>query len=403
MGPISLASFDMSQHEIALILNINKPYDRKVVAGIARFTRTQSDWRLYVEDEPLAKIPNLKRWRGHGIIADLDDPNVLDAVTGLKIPVVNIGGAVFAKSWKNETPYVTTDNSAVAQLAADHLMNQGFTNFAYCGIRQSAINPWSTMRGDAFRKILRQHGHDCSEYYGRHTSARQWESVQARICRWLATLPRPLGLFACNDARARHVQESCRRLNLQIPADVAILGVDNDELMCELANPALSSISLGTNEIGYEAARLLDDLIAGRRVAKKRKKVQVAPVGIITRESTNTIAIADEVVAQAVEYIRTNIDSSVRVADVTRDADLSRSTLDNRFKQVLGRTVHDEIERVRLERTRELLATTDCTLSEIALQTGFGTVHYLAAVFRQSTGQTPGEFRKSNIGSRMLE
>jgi len=210
-------------------------------------------------------------------------------------------------------------------------------------------------------------------------------------------------LFACNDARARHVQESCRRLNLQIPADVAILGVDNDELMCELANPALSSISLGTNEIGYEAARLLDDLIAGRRVAKKRKKVQVAPVGIITRESTNTIAIADEVVAQAVEYIRTNIDSSVRVADVTRDADLSRSTLDNRFKQVLGRTVHDEIERVRLERTRELLATTDCTLSEIALQTGFGTVHYLAAVFRQSTGQTPGEFRKSNIGSRRLE
>ena len=128
----------------------------------------------------------------------------------------------------------------------------------------------------------------------------------------------------------------------------------------------------------------------------------VAPVGVITRESTNTIAIADDVVAQAVEYIRTNVDSSVRVADVTRVADLSRSTLDNRFKKVLGRTVHDEIERVRLDRTRELLVTTDWTLSEIALQTGFGTVQYLAAVFRQSTGQTPGEYRKSNTISQRL-
>lgn len=392
----------MRQREVALILNVNKPYDRKVVAGIARFTRAHRNWRLYVEDEPLAKIPNLKRWRGDGIIADLDDPQVLDAVIGLKIPIVNIGGAVFDASWKHDTPYVTTDNSAVAKLAADHLMNQGFTNFAYCGIRQSALNPWSRMRGDAFRKIVRQHGHICSEYYGRYTSARQWEAVQAGLCRWLSKLPRPIGLFACNDARARHVQESCRRLNLQIPADVAILGVDNDELMCDLANPALSSISLGTSNIGYEAARLLDDLIAGRRIAKKRRKVMKAPIGVITRESTNTISIVDEVVAQAVEFIRANVGTGVRVAEVTKQLDLSRSSLDNRFKQALGRTVHDEIERVRLERTKELLITTDCMLSEVALQTGFGTVQYLATVFRQSTGQTPGDYRKTNSRSRML-
>ena len=386
----------MSKREIALILNVNKPYDRKVVAGIARFTRTHRSWRLYVEDEPLAKIPNLRRWQGQGIIADLDDQQVLDAVRGLTFPVVNIGGAIFDESWSHDTPYVTTDNEAVAKMAGEHLMNQGFTNFAYCGVRQSPFNPWSRLRGKAFREILRSHGFDCSEFYGRHTNARQWEAVQKGICKWLSTLKTPVGLFACNDARARHVQEGCRRVGLRIPGDVAILGVDNDELMCDLANPALSSISLGTDRIGYEAAHLLDDLISGRRIAKARRWQAIEPISVVTRESTNVIAIADPDVAHAVEFIRTNLANGVQVSDVARAADLSRSTLDNRFKQFLGRTVHDEIERVRLERTKELLISTDYTLAEIAKQTGFGTVQYLATVFRQSAGQTPGEFRKTH-------
>lgn len=386
----------MPKREVALILNVNKPYDRKVVAGIARFTRTHGSWRLYVEDEPLAKIPNLRQWQGQGIIADLDDQQVLNAIRGLKIPVVNIGGAILDEAWTHDTPYVTTDNQAVAQMAADHLINQGFTNFAYCGIRQSPFNPWSRLRGKAYREILRTHGFGCSEFYGRHINARQWESVQKGICKWLSTLETPVGLFACNDARARHIQEGCRRLGLRIPVDVAILGVDNDELMCDLANPALSSISLGTDRIGYEAAQLLNDLISGRRIAKARRQQTIEPIGVVTRESTNIIAITDSDVAHAVEFIRTNIAQSVRVADVTRAADLSRSTLDNRFKEFLGRTVHDEIERVRLERTKELLITTDCTLAEITKQSGFGTVQYLATVFRQSTGQTPGEYRRMN-------
>ena len=389
----------MTKREVALILNVNKPYDRKVVAGIARFTRIHRNWTLYVEDEPLAKIPNLSRWRGQGIIADLDDQQVLDAVVGLKIPVVNIGGAIFDESWTHDTPYVTTDNQAVARTAAEHLMNQGFTNFAYCGIRQNPFNPWSRIRGDAFHDILQDHGFGCSVYYGRHTNARQWESMQKGLCKWLATLPRPVGLFSCNDARARHVQEACRRLNLRIPGDVAILGVDNDELMCDLANPALSSISLGTDQIGYEAAQLLNDLISGRRIAKARRWQTIEPTGVVTRESTNMIAITDQDVARAVEFIRTNIGDGIQVADVARTVDLSRSTLDNRFKEILHRTVHDEIERVRLERTKDLLLTTDCTLAEISTQTGFGTVQYLATVFRQSTGETPGEYRKSHANS----
>lgn len=384
----------MSKREIALILNINRPYDRKVVAGIARFTRMHPRWQLYVEDEPLAKIPNLKRWKGHGIIADLDDQQVLGALTGIKKPLVNVGGAIFDESWQFNAPYVTTDNEAVAQLAAEHLMDQGFTNFAYCGIRQTPFNPWSRMRATAFRDAVGARGFECSTYFGRHTNARQWESVQKGICKWLLTLPLPVGLFACNDARARHVQEGCRRLGLRIPADVAILGVDNDELMCDLAYPTLSSIVLGTDTIGFEAARLLNDLISGRRIAKNRRWQEVAPVGVVTRKSTNTIAISDQAVARAIEFIRANIHHAVRVTDVTREIDLSRSTLDNRFRQILGRTVHDEIERCRLERTKELLSTTNCTLADIATQTGFGTVQYLATVFRQSTGQTPGEYRK---------
>ena len=177
---------------------------------------------------------------------------------------------------------------------------------------------------------------------------------------------------------------------------MAILGVDNDELMCDLANPALSSIALGTDRIGYEAARLLDDLISARKIPKSQRELAVGPVGVITRMSTNVIAVSDAQVAQAIEFIRENIDTGIQVSNVISAVDLSRSTLDNRFKQILGLTVHDEIERVRLERTKELLTTTDCTLAEISTQSGFGTVQYLSTVFRRSTGQTPGEYRKMN-------
>ena len=385
----------MHKREVALILNINKPYGRKVVAGIARFMRTRENWRLYVEDETLAKIPDLRLWRGQGIIADLDDPHVLEAVDGIKIPLVNIGGGVLDPDWENDAPYVTSDNPAVAEMAADYLLNQGFTNFGYCGIRRTLFNPWVRIRGTVFSEAVRRHGFACSEFYGRHTNARHWESVQRELCQWLAALPRPVAIFACNDGRARHVIEACRRLKLRIPKDVAILGVDNDELMCDVANPALSSIALGTDQIGFEAARLLDDLMFGRRISKRRRERKIEPVAIVPRESSNLVAIADPDVARAVELIRARIGSGIQVLEVAQAVDLSRSTLDNRFKRILGRTVHDEIERVRLKRTEELLTSTDDTLEQIAQKTGFRSVQYLATVFRQSTGQTPGEYRRN--------
>ncbi|MCC9608045.1 DNA-binding transcriptional regulator [Blastopirellula sp. JC732] len=384
----------MAKREVALILNVNKPYGRKVVAGISRFTRQRGNWRLYVEDEPLAKVPNLIHWRGDGIIADLDDPNVLEAVDGIKTPLVNIGGGVLDPAWRFKSPYVTSDNPVVAQIAADHLMNQGYANFGYCGIRRTLFNPWVRIRGKAFAESVRDQGFSCSEFYGRHTTARQWESVQTEICKWLETLSLPVAIFACNDARARHVLEGCRRLGLRIPQDVGILGVDNDELMCDLTTPALSSISLGTDKIGYESANLLNDLMLGKAVSKRRRTLAIEPIGIVPRESTSTIAIADQEVARAVKFIRSNIGDGIQVMDVAKAVDLSRSTLDNRFKQILRRTVHDEIERVRLNFTKDLLATTDHTLAAIAQQTGFASVQYLATVFRQTTGQTPGEYRR---------
>ena len=390
----------MPRRDVAFILNVNKPYDRKVVEGIARYVRTKANWRVYVEDEPMARIPDLRRWQGHGVIADLDDQQVVDAVTTMNVPVVNIGGAIFDESWTLDTPYVTTDNAVVARLAAEHLIDRGFRNFAYCGIRRTPFNPWARNRGEHFRKFLADHRFACAMYRGRHLDARQWNAVQEGLCCWLSTLKKPLGLFACNDARARHIQESCRRLNLRIPEDVAILGVDNDEMMCELANPALSSIELGTDRIGFDAAWLLDQLMSGKRVAKARRQVLTEPVGVVLRASTDAMAVDDKAVALAVAFIRDRIGTGVHVVEVADHVDLSRSTLDNRFKSLLGRTVHDEIERARIELTKSLLLNTTSTLAEIAPQAGFGTVQYMATVFRRSTGRTPGQFRQSHQRQR---
>ena len=179
--------------------------------------------------------------------------------------------------------------------------------------------------------------------------------------------------------------------------NVAIVGVDNDVTMCELANPALSSIELGTDRIGYEAAWLLEQLMSGNRVSKKRQWVEIEPVGVVTRASTNALAVDDDVVTEAVAFIRDRIGKRIQVSDVTRHMELSRSTLDNRFKDQLGRSVHDEIERVRLEVTKTLLLTTALPLVEIADQADFGTVQYMTAVFKRSTGQTPGAFRKAHL------
>jgi len=348
-----------------------------------------------VEDDPQAKIPNFHHGHFDGVIADLDDPRIPKRLVGLAIPAVGVGAIRENCPWDLPISTVSTNNRRIAVLAANHLLERNLRSFAYCGMPGRTIDPWNRQRREAFVAHLREAGWNSSIYTGRHSASHSWEQLQEKLAIWLDRLPKPLGLMAANDARARHVLEACRRLQLRVPEDVAVIGVDNDELICNLAHPPLTSIVQGTEKIGHTAATLLDRLMSRRK--RKTSHLLVDPVGIITRESTDLVATEDIVVSTALAFIRRHAADSIQVVDVARAAEVSRSTLDARFRRVVGRTVHEEIQRCQLNAAQQLLTTTNLSVEEVAQRSGFSSAQYMNAVFHRTLGQTPGGYR---VGAR---
>jgi LacI family transcriptional regulator len=377
---------------VALVVSVNKRFDRKVIEGVTRFVHESGAWSVFLEDDPAAKIPDFRRGHFDGVIADLDDPRIPRQVAGLAIPVVGIGGIKANCPLRKTVATVGTDNPKIAQMAADYLIRLGLRSFGYCGISTRTVDPWNLERQEAFTAHVGKHGHPCSVFAKHYSPSHSWEQLQEALFSWLRPLVKPVGVLAANDVRARHVLEACRRFGLRVPDDVAVIGVDNDDLICELATPPLTSIVQGTEEIGYRAAGLLDRLM--RRRTRRAVNILVEPVVIIERASTDLVATNDRVAAAALTFIRQNACGGIGVSQVARGVGVSRSTLDGHFKQAIGRTVHDEIQRVQMNAAQNLLVTTSLPLDDIARRAGFCHAQYLASVFRRVCGQTPGEHRR---------
>ena len=222
--------------------------------------------------------------------------------------------------------------------------------------------------------------------------ARSWSGLLKELSQWLASLKKPVGLMAANDARARQVLEACRQIGISVPDEVAVIGVDNHESICSLSIPPLSSVIHGGDRLGYEAGTLLKKLMSGRKQPVANLAI-IPPVGVLTRQSTDTLAVTEPNVASALRFIRENAARPLQVSDVVAQVDVSRATLENRFKDIVGHTIHAEIRRVQIREVQRLLRTTELPLHEIATRTGFRYVQYLAAVFKQACGQTLGQYR----------
>lgn len=377
---------------VALVIDASQPYDRKVVQGVSAYLQESGRWSVYIEERPGQKLPDLRRWAGDGVIADFDDPHVANALRNVNIPVVGIGGGYGRYDPESGIPYFVSNEDAIAQLAAEHLLERGFTNMAFCGYPRTATNLWSNDRAEAFCRRLAKAGLACSVYVGRQRSARNWDVLQRELSDWLAPLPKPLGLMACDDARARHVLEACKRLGLRVPDDVAVVGVDNNEMICELSTPPLSSVEQGLRRMGYRAAALLDRLMSGRKLSRLRYVID--PETVVTRRSTEALAIGDAEIAAAARFVRDHACENIRVPQVANAIHVSRSTLERKFAAVVGRSVHDEIQRVRIERVRQLLSTTSLPMKQIAIRAGFRNLPYMTTLFRQRFGCTPAQWRE---------
>ena len=309
------------------------------------------------------------------------------AATGL--PVVNISSVPLSGV---DLPRVMPDLRASARLAAEHLLDRGFRHFAYCGPQ---CRSYLAYHRECFADTLATEGYQCLVYQpsrGAGATA-PWHVQQQDMIDWLRQLPKPVAVVTWATQRGHEVIHACRQANLLVPEQVAVLGADEDELICEMCSPPLSGIALTSERLGYEAAALLGRLMQGKRPPKR--PILIQPTGVVARQSTDTLAIDDHDLARAVAFIRSHATDPIGVDDVLREVPVSRSWLERRFREVFGRTPGAEICRLRLERAKTLLAETDMSIPEVADAAGYSSREYLAYAFKLVTGSSPAQYRSS--------
>lgn len=374
--------------KVALLIETSNRYGRDLLYGVRDLTRGGARWAVrFTEQARLGPLPGwLRDWEGDGIIARVDSPRIAAALRRTGLPVVDVS----AERYASEFPRVSVDNAAVAALAADHFLAKGFRHFAYAGDPQFL---WARQRGAAFARLVQRAGGVCTEVgEGRRRVRRPGSDAEIReLAEALAKLPRPLAVFACYDGRAQQVLEACQLRGWSVPDEIAVLGVDDDEVLCELCTPALSSVQPNARRTGYEAAAMLARMMAGERPA--RRTTFVAPVRVVERQSTDSVSVADPRVAQAVRYIRAHAGENIGVADVLRAVPMSRTLLERKFKAALGHSPHRQIMRQKIARARHLLAESEVAIAVVAELAGFESASYLSVAFRRETGESPYAYR----------
>ena len=377
-----------------MLIESSRAYGRGLLLGIAKYVREHSAWSITLQEQSLCdEVPDwLKRWRGDGIITRLDNREMVSVIRRLKIPTIYV-----RKAPKDvQVPAVMTDNAATARVAFEHLRSRGFRHFAFCGFDGA---DYSDLRRDTFLKLVTQAGLRCHVFEsskrlrGAAMVAYEREGLRdgGRVGRWLLTLPKPLGLMACNDMRGQQVLDACRTVGLGVPDQVGVVGVDNDEVLCSLSDPPLSSVAPDTERIGFEVAALLDQMMAGKNVSLTPMLVE--PRGVVARRSTEVLAIEDPHIAMAIRFVREHASEGIDVGDLVRAVPLSRSTLERRFTRVIGHSPKDEIMRVRLDHAKQLLTETNLSVEFIAEKVGLEHTEYLSRIFKKKVGLTPSRFR----------
>lgn len=376
---------------VALLIETSNRYARGLLEGIVHYVRAHDSWSIWLPEQRRGEPPprQLARWQGDGVIARIETAEIARALERRRLPVVDVSAARPLTT----VPWVETDDAAIARMAAEHLFERGFRRLAFVGEPQ--FN-WSRYREAEFLRCCAASGVTCDVYDAkpsrRGTGHRLSESQ--RLTQWLRSLEYPVGVFASYDIKAQQVLDGCRELGLAVPEQVAVLGVDNDPLLCNLCTPSLSSIMPDTLQTGALAAELLDRMLRGEHVPPQA--YLIPPLGIVTRHSTDILAIEDPEVAAALRCIRERSREGIDVSDLLREIPVSRRVLEAKFRKLVGRTPHAEIMRVRLQRVRQLLVETDLAIGEIAARSGFRHAEYLTVVFRRELGTTPTDYRAAH-------
>jgi LacI family transcriptional regulator len=371
---------------IVLLVESSREFGRQLIIGIARYSRINGPWSFYKEPTGLkSSIPRLTNWKPDGII--MRNSLITKELLKLKIPTIL---ALHDSSRSKNLPIVKTDSNAIAEMAGEHLIEKGLKNFAFCGFDNFE---WSNERRLHFDRFISEAGYKTYVYNSpKRIKNNDWENEQRRVIDWVKRLPKPVGIMTCNDDRGQHILEVCKLIGLKVPEDVSVIGVDNDPMICEIGDPPLTSIALNVESAGYETAKLLDELINGKKM--QGQQITVSPIHVVQRQSSDILAVNDSDVVDAIRYIRNNAKNKILVNDIVNITRLGRRALEQRFKKTIHRSIYNEIRRVRVELISKMLIETDMPISQITCLFNFTDVEHISRYFKKEKGIGLREFRK---------
>lgn len=381
---------------VILSIDTSSTMPRSLVRGIVRYSRNQGSWlfHLHVNPDEVTGEQIRKKFYPDGVI-------VRDRAENLKLLELGIPTVVMVAdlSPHEGVSNVITDDAAIGKMAAQHLIGRGLEHFAYFGDDK----PWSRKRLESFKKILARSGFKvdvCIQPRSQFEQSLTKNDLDT-IADWLKSLPKPTGLMAAHDECGQKILNVCKTLEIEVPTDVAVIGVDNDELICDLTDPPLSSIATDAERAGYEAAKVL--AIQMERRKKDSKNIFIRPLYVVPRQSTDILNVEDEVVAKAIQCIRTHAREIIQVSDVVDAAGVSRAALYKRFHKSIGHSISSEIRYVRANEIARMLVETNMSISKIALSMGYRNTAHVARFFRHEKGLTPLEYRKKHSVLRHTE
>lgn len=382
---------DHAPPKVAVLVDTSTSWGRSVVEGIHSYQSMHRRWHIYVAPKGLDEKLSLPRgWQGQGVIARIGYRELSKQLKQSKLPVVNVSGirvpgANFSR--------ITTDLRKSASLAAEHFLNHGLRHFAY----------FSTIRIDyvsqhqqAFTNHVQKRGWSCQIFEPDERAGHdsEWTMDLSKVKAWIASLPKPVGILTWASSAAREFIYACLENGYKIPEEIAILSGSDDDLFCKVAPVPISAVSVAAEEIGFLAAKRLEEMMSSPQWIKQAD-VFVPPVGITTRQSTEILAVDDAALAKALRYIREDPSRNILVDDVAAVAGFCRRVLEQRFAKVLGRSPAAEIKRVRVEYALHLLQTTNFRIADVAEKSGFSSAEYMATVFRSELGAAPLSFRRN--------
>lgn len=380
---------------LILLTDFTEAFAHNLLRGILEYSKGREPWvvcRMPPSYKQANGIPGVlewaKRWEADAIIAQFDDDDEVDVFRQNGIVAL----AQDFKSRFSVIPNITSRYEQTGQMAADFFLQKGFRHFAFYGYKDVV---WSEERCRGFHNRIAEKGlGDCFFEYQKQSLETLWFYESEPLEDWIRSLPRPIALMACDDTQGNRIMEICRVLNIKIPEEIAVLGVDNDEIICRLSDPPLSSVNLNIVKGGYEAAQLIERLLRDKDAVPE--DVVIQPVTIVNRLSTDIYATDDPVILAALRYIHQNLANKINVEDIVRQVPLSRRLLEIRFRQVTGQSVYQYISNLRMERFAQLLLASSDLIAELAVQVGLSDSKNLARQFKEWKGCTPAEYRKKN-------